>query len=106
MSWPERHRESERFAAEAEAAMRLGDARRAKDLYAQAADAEEAALSSLDGTKARTLGISAVSTVSLRYKAAQYQLAEVTAYRWLASGRLPDFAIGQLKDLLETVWSE
>lgn len=106
MSWPERHRESERLAAEAEAAGRAGDMRLAKSLYAQAADAEEGALMALDRTKARTLGISAVSTVSLRYKAEQYQLAEVTAYNWLASGNLPDFAVGQLKDLLETVWIE
>jgi hypothetical protein len=105
MTWPERHRESERLAAEAEAALRRGDARVAQDLYAQAADAEEAALSALDGTKTRTLGICAVSTVSLRYKAAQFHLAEVTAYRWLANGELPDFAVGQIKDLLETVWA-
>jgi hypothetical protein len=106
MSWSERHRESERLAAEAEAAMRGDDIRRAKSLYAQAADAEEGALMALDRTKARTLGISAVSNVSLRYKAGQYQLAEATAYNWLASGTLPDFAVGQLKDLLEAVWTE
>lgn len=106
MSWAERHRESERLAAEAEAAVRGGDTHRAKFLYAQAADIEEAALMALDRTKARTLGISAVSAVSLRYKAGQHQLAEVAAYKWLASGNLPDFAIGQLKDLLETVWTE
>jgi hypothetical protein len=106
MSWPEHHRESGRLAAEAEAATRGGDARRALALYAQAADAEEAALNSLDRTKTRTLGISAVSTVSLRYKAAQFQLAEAAAYRWLASGELPDFAVGQLKNLLEAVWAE
>lgn len=106
MSWPERHRESERLAAEAEAAVRAGDVPRAKSFYVQAADAEEAALKALDQTKTRTLGISAVSTASLRYKAGQYQLAEVTAYNWLASGTLPDFAVGQLRDLLETIWTQ
>lgn len=106
MSWAERHQESERLAAEAEAVMRRGDTARAQELYGQAADAEEAALSALDGSKARTLGISAISAVSLRYKAAQYQRAEVTAYRWLASGKVPAFATAQLKILLETIWSE
>jgi hypothetical protein len=106
MSWSERHRESERLAAEAEAAIRRGDVGWARECYAKAADAEEAALDALDRTKARTLGIAAVSSVSLRYKAAQYGLAEAATYRWLASGELPEFAVGQLKDLLETLWIE
>ena len=106
MTWAERHHESERLAAQAEAAARGSDAPLAKSLYVQAADAEEAALTALDRSKTRTLGICAVSAVSLRYKAGQYQLAEVTAYRWLASEGLPEFAVVQLKELLEAVWTE
>lgn len=106
MSWVEPHSESERLAAEAEAAVRGGNISLARSLYAQAAEAEEAALGALDRTKIRTLGISAVSAASLRYKAGQHHLAELAAYNWLASGTLPDFALVQLKDLLETVWSE
>lgn len=106
MTWAERHRESELLAAEAEAAVRDGDRRRALVLYARAADAEDAALDALDSTKLRTVGISAVSAVSLRYKAAAYQQAEATAYRWLATGSLPDFAVEQIRALLETIWTE
>jgi hypothetical protein len=106
MSWAARHREGEGLAAQAEAAVRGGDPSRAKSLYALAADAEEAALAALDRGKARTLGVSAVSAVSLRYKAGQYQLAEAAAYTWLASGSLPEFAVLQLKDLLEAIWIE
>src|SRR5262245_7740618 len=106
MIWAEHHRESARLAGEAEAAVRSGNPTLAKTLYAQAAEAEETALASLDSSKSRTVGISAVSAASLRYKAGQYQLAEVTAYKWLAGGSLPDFAAAQLKDLLEAVWAE
>ena len=48
MTWAERHRESELLASEAEAAIRMGDRSRAQILYAQAADAEDAALAALD----------------------------------------------------------
>src|SRR3972149_4408248 len=106
MTWAERHRESELLASEAEAAIRMGDRSRAQILYAQAADAEDAALAALDRTKVRTLGISAVSSVSLRYKAAQYQRAETTACTWLASGNLPEFAVGQMRAVIETIWIE
>lgn len=44
--------------------------------------------------------------MSLRYKAAQYERAEATAYRWLASGRLQGFAVDQIRGLLETIWTE
>jgi hypothetical protein len=47
-----------------------------------------------------------VSAVSLRYKAAEYQRAEAVAYRWLASGSLPAFAVEQLRNLLETIWTD
>ncbi len=106
MTWAEKHRESEHLAAEAEAAVRAGDWSQARLLYAQAADAEDSALLALDRTKMRTLGISAVSAVSLRYKAGQHQRAEATAYRWLSSASLPDFAVEQLRGLLETIWTD
>lgn len=56
--------------------------RRAQVLYAQAADAEEAALDVLDRTKTRTLGISAVSLELLKAEfGAETPLAEITASR-------------------------
>ena len=106
MTWAEHHRESQHLVAAAETAARQGDRRLARALYADAAAAEESALAAVDDTKTRTLGISAVSATSLRYKAGQYQLAEAAAYKWLARGDLPTFATSQLKELLEAVWNE
>ncbi len=106
MSWAEFHAQSERLAAEAEVALRSGDTERAVQLYVEAADAETRALETLDRSKARTIGISSVSAVSLWYKARNHVRAEQTAYRWLSSGLLPEFADEQLKNLLQTIWSD
>ena len=54
----------------------------------------------------RTLGISAVSAVSLYYKAAKFERAEEVAARWLGSNPLPAFAREQLRSLLQSIWSE
>lgn len=106
MTWLEHHKRSEELAAEAETAARSGDVSRSRDLYAMAAQAEEQALADTDLSKARTLGISAVSTVSLYYKATQVDVAERVAYQWLGSSKLPGFATDQLRDLLRHIWSE
>ena len=75
-------------------------------LYARAADAEDKALADLDASKTRTLGISAVSAVSLYYKAASFARAEEVAARCLAFDSLPAFAREQLRVLLQSIWSE
>jgi len=108
VSWLEHHRRSEELAGEAEVAARTGDASRSRDLYAKAAEAEEQALADTDRTKTRTLGISAVSTVSLYYKAAQLDSAERVACRWLGLGSasVPGFAAEQIRELLRSIWSE
>lgn len=106
MTWIEHHRESERLAGEAEIAAREGEIVRAQNLYRQAAQDEECALHALEPTKARTLGISAVSAVSLYYKGRQFVQAESLAYRCLVSEHLPEFAHEQLRGLLQSIWSE
>jgi len=106
MSWVEIHRRSELLASEAEAAARQGERGRALGLYAQAADAEVQALSELDRTKLRTLGVSVVSAVALWYKARRYDEAQAVAYQWLATSQLPGFAQEQLKSLLQLIWNE
>jgi hypothetical protein len=103
MTWVESHRESERLAAEAEVAAREGDRGRAQQLYGHAADAEDAALDALDLSKKRTFGVSAVSAVALRYKAAQYQEVEAACYKWLQISDLPDFAAAELKTVLQAL---
>jgi hypothetical protein len=106
VTWIQHHSTSERLAADAEIAARRGDVARSHELYRQAAEAEELGLAELEPSKSRTLGISAVSAVSLYYKAAQLQTAELLAHRWLTSEHLPSFAGEQLRGLLQSVWSE
>lgn len=106
MSWLDHHKASEASAAKAEVALRAGDRPRAMALYAEAADAEREALAALDTSKTRTLGISAVSTVSLYYKAARFEAAESVAVQWMASPEIPTFAKDQLRNLLQSIWSE
>lgn len=101
MSWLEHHRESERLASEAQFARREDRRRDAEDLYLRAADAEVQAITDLNPSKARTLGISAVSAASLYYKAAQYSQAKEVAERWLGEA-IPSFAKDQLRNLLRS----
>ena len=100
MSWIEHHRTSERFASQAEAAVNDGRRREARALYSKAAKAESAALRELDGAKARTLGVSAVSAVSLYYKAGEFDHVREQAHSWLKHGCMPEFAADQLRELL------
>ena len=65
MSWTKNHEVSERLTSQAQAALREGRQREALDLYARAAHAAELAVADMDTAKVRTLGISAVSAVSL-----------------------------------------
>jgi hypothetical protein len=44
--------------------------------------------------------------VALWYKAKQMALAENIAYQKLSEGKLPEFAVMQIKELLQTVWNE
>jgi len=106
MSWVEHHERSENLAAQAEVAARAGLAPRSRDLYAEAAKAEEQALKDTDRAKARTLGITSVSAVSLYYKAAQLESAERVACQCLGSEKLPEFAVEQIRGLLHSIWSE
>lgn len=106
MTWLEYHRRSERHAADAEVAYHRHESSRARELYGRAAESERQALDSLDPSKARTFGVSAVSVVSLYFKAAQLEEAETMACRMLASEFLPGFARDQLRNLLQSIWSE
>ena len=102
MSWLEHHRTSEQFASQAEAAVNDGRQQDARALYSRAAKAEGTALQELDGSKARTLGASAVSAVSLHYKAEEFDHAREQALRWLKHDSMPEFAADQLRGLLRT----
>lgn len=106
MSWATHHSQSETLASSAELALRKGDKVEAEKLYQAAARAERAAFESLNSTKSRTRGITAVSAVSLAYKGKDYASAQNLACRCLSSESLPEFAVSQLQNLLQTVWGE
>ena len=69
MNWAMNHTESSKYASLAEVALRENNPQKATELYRLAAEKEVDAIKVLDSTKLRTLGITAVSAVSLYYKA-------------------------------------
>lgn len=106
MTWIELHAESERFAIEAQLALRARNADHALVLYKQAAQSERKALEQLDMSKVRTRGITAVSAVALSFKANEYELAEQLAYAMLADSNIPEFAREELRTLVQAIWTE
>ena len=106
MTWAELHAESERFAIEAEIALRARETAHALSLYGQAAALERRALDLLDISKMRTRGVTAVSAVALWYKAEEYVRAEQLAHSMLADPHMPDFARDDLRNLVQAIWTE
>jgi hypothetical protein len=93
------------MAGEAEAAKLQGRPDDALRLYRCAAEEESVALDEVDKSKPRTLGVTAVSAAALWYKSRDPERAEQVAHTWLAHP-LPVFAVEQLRDLLQRIWSE
>ncbi|MEJ1958928.1 MAG: hypothetical protein WDM70_05290 [Nitrosomonadales bacterium] len=106
MTWAELHAESERLAIDAQLALKARSTVQAIELYKQAANAERKALDQIDVSKVRTRGITAVSAVALWFKAGEYELAEQLAHLMLADSHMPDFARGDLRDLVQAIWTE
>lgn len=106
MSWLENHSDSEKFASLADSALKNGNISEAEKMFKQAAESEEKALSFVDLSKKRTLGITAVSTAALYFKGKDFVKAEHIAYNWLARDELPEFAATQLQAILQTIWNE
>jgi hypothetical protein len=104
VTWLDWHKRSESLASEAHIAYRRGDRDRARQLFAEAATAEVNAAKDLQPNKSRTLGITAVSAVSLMMKADLLEEAEHLALGWLGQS-LPPFAADQLRQLVQSVWT-
>ena len=103
-SWLHYHAQSEKYTTQAQESLWQKDLERSAQLYSLAAESERLALESLDRNKTRTLGITAVSAVSLFYKAKRYSEAKEIAHKTLAGAELlPVFAIAQLEDLLQAI---
>lgn len=105
MNWVSYHSQSEHYANLAEETLREQNNARTIELYRLAAEAEILALEANEPTKTRTIGITAVSAASLLYKAQEFRKAEQLAYQWLITDLLPAFAIRQLQELLQAIWS-
>lgn len=104
--WNELHAKSEKLASEAEILLIKGASSKSYELFTKAAQAETEALKFISSEKKRTLGICYVSASALWYKAKKIIEAEEIAVKGLALSELPEFAIDQLKNLLQTIWSE
>jgi hypothetical protein len=103
MSWLVNHTRSEGYANQAEELRRQHESDRAAALYCLAAEAEVNALNNLDPSKTRTIGITAISAVSLYFKAQEFSRARKIAHKWLATDLLPTFAVEELEDLLQVI---
>jgi len=103
MSWLMHHTRSAEYAIQAEELRRNHEGDRAADFCRLAADAEVNALNSLNPSKKRTIGITAVSAVSLYFKAQEFLQAKKLAHTWLATDILPPFAVEELEDLLQAI---
>ena len=75
-------------------------------MFEQAAMAEEQALDALESDKPRTSGATAISAAPLWYKAGKLENAAHLAHRALAKPGLLAFALQDLRELLQTIWSE
>src|SRR5262245_8202045 len=106
MTWQTHHTESERLAGDAEMLVRRGDYAGSQQLFQRAAEAEMRALEVIGRDKQRTYGVTAVSAVALWYKARELKNAERVAHEIIAQGSLTEFAIEQLRLLLQMTWNE
>lgn len=106
MSWLSYHQESEVLAAAAHDSLRQGQGAHAQELFRRAAEAESLALGDLDSTKSRTLGITAVSAVALWYKGGRLREAAQLAHEASAKAGMPEFALQELRGLLQAIWNE
>ena len=85
-----RGRQSEELAFEAERAERGGDEKRARALFAQAAELEEQVVADTDPAEPRVKSVLAVSSVALWYKAHRFIRAQALARHYLAMGAAAD----------------
>src|SRR5438477_8816055 len=106
MSWLSRHSKAEALANAGHEAFRKGDSVGAKALFRRSAAAETSAMQALGTGKPRTLGITAVSAVSLLYKAGEFERATEVANEALIRKDMPKFAVASLRELRAVIQKE
>ena len=95
--WSELHEKAEKLACDAEVIGRSGDSEAARHLYRQAAAAETEAFHAIPSGLPRTLGVTAVSAVSLWEKAGNSVRATEVAKTAMAMDALPASARRELE---------
>lgn len=105
-NWLTHHKLSEALATQAHEQLRIGHRAKAEELFRQAAQKEQEAMVLLGPDKPRTLGIMAVSSVSLMYKGREIERALHLAYRCLADPVITGSSREQLEDLVQTLYTE
>lgn len=106
MTWNDDHSMSEKLAAQAHLALQSGKQDDAVQLFVSAAEYETSALGKVNPQKARTFGVTAISAAALWFKAGEFSRTEQLAYRGLSNPNLPEFAVQQLKTILQSAWNE
>lgn len=106
VAWAAPHRASELLAERAHAARRDGLVSEAEDLFRQAAGIEEVALAQVGDDKPRTIGILAVSAVSLWVKGKDNKRALLVAHLCLSNPELPDHERAQLDDAVFDIYAQ
>lgn len=100
------HRQAEALAGQATTAAKEGRPVAAEALFAEAANLELRALKAVPQAQERTRGVLAVSGTALLYKARRYEEAEMAVFRLLGAGDLNEWAVAELRELLEVVSDE
>jgi hypothetical protein len=103
MSWSIYHSQSENYVSQAEQSSQQQESVLAIKFYALAAAAEVVALKCLEPSKTRTIGITAISAVSLYLQAQAPDRAKQIAEEYLATKLLPSFAIQELLHMLHII---
>ena len=106
MTWIAHHKTSEALAARAHTHLLDNRPAEAEDLFRESAKAEMDALALIDSSKARTLGVIAVSAVALWYKAKDFAMATNLAYQSLANPAIQGTARTQLEELVQALYNE
>lgn len=100
------YHESQARIDEAEAALREGDAARARALYREAATLQRAFIDSVAADRVRTRSIYGLSVATLLYRAGDLDDAERLAHQLLVEPWLEARSADKLRVLLEQIWKD
>jgi len=106
MTWSEKHVRGAALAEMAHARLRAGEVEEARSLFGEAADCELEALRALSPEKQRTYGVTAVSALSLLYKAGATDAARRLRERLVDDPVVSNTFRSQIKAILKIIGDE